>query len=53
MNEENATGTLLKLEKLADYQDHAIVSRILLKKKMGSVTLFAFDQEVKRNVRYP
>jgi quercetin dioxygenase-like cupin family protein len=29
---------------LAEYQDGAIVSTILLKKDKGSVTLFAFDQ---------
>jgi quercetin dioxygenase-like cupin family protein len=29
---------------LAEYQDGAIVSTILLKKDRGSVTLFAFDQ---------
>lgn len=34
-------GTVLA--ELVDYQADAIVSRILLKKEKGSVTLFAFD----------
>jgi quercetin dioxygenase-like cupin family protein len=32
------------LSELLDYQDGAIVSRVLLKNNGGSVTLFAFDQ---------
>jgi quercetin dioxygenase-like cupin family protein len=33
------------LEELLQYQDGSIVSRVLLKNKGGTVTLFAFDQE--------
>jgi quercetin dioxygenase-like cupin family protein len=32
------------LDKLLQYQDGSIVSRVLLKNKGGTVTLFAFDQ---------
>lgn len=32
------------LEGMVDYQDGAIVSRTLLDKKAGTVTLFAFDE---------
>lgn len=37
-------GEVLALASLVDYQDEAIVSRILIKKAAGSVTLFAFDE---------
>lgn len=36
--------TPFALTELLDYQEHGIVSRIVLKKPSGSVTLFAFDQ---------
>lgn len=32
------------LKELVTYQQNSVVSRILLKQKSGSVTLFAFDQ---------
>lgn len=41
---ENQTAQVLNPETLIDYQEGSIVSRVLLKKKTGSVTLFAFDQ---------
>jgi quercetin dioxygenase-like cupin family protein len=34
----------LNLNKLIDYQEDSVVSRSLIKKKTGNVTLFAFDQ---------
>lgn len=34
-----------KLNGLVDYQSGSVVSRILLKKGTGNVTLFAFDQD--------
>ena len=37
-------GTSLKLESLAAYQKHSIVSKQILNKKAGSLTLFAFDK---------
>lgn len=33
-----------KMEDLVDYQDGAVVSRTLIDKKTGTVTLFAFDK---------
>lgn len=44
MEQEDVHGRVLSLSDLVEYQDGAIVSRILLKKDTGSVTLFAFDQ---------
>jgi quercetin dioxygenase-like cupin family protein len=32
-----------KVDELVDYQDHSIVSRTILDKATGSVTVFAFD----------
>ena len=41
---ENGTGIEVKpLINLLQYQDSSIVSRVLLKNKGGTVTLFAFD----------
>lgn len=34
---------VMKLVELVDYQDGSVVSRELLKKKTGTLTLFAFD----------
>ena len=36
-------GKVMKLAELMDYQDGAVVSREILKKDTGSVTVFAFD----------
>jgi quercetin dioxygenase-like cupin family protein len=36
-------GQVVKLAELMDYQDGAVVSREILKKDTGSVTVFAFD----------
>lgn len=35
----------LNVQSLLQYQDSAIVSRVLLKEKTGNVTVFAFDKE--------
>jgi quercetin dioxygenase-like cupin family protein len=35
---------ILDLESLLDYQEGAVVSRMLLNKKIGTVTLFSFDK---------
>lgn len=40
---DNLTSQVLDLEGLVDYQDGAVVSRTIVKKSTGSVTLFAFD----------
>jgi quercetin dioxygenase-like cupin family protein len=37
-------GEVRPLSSLVDYQEGAVVSRTLLKKETGSVTLFAFDR---------
>ena len=39
----NALDPVFSLAALVDYQDKAIVSRTLLKKGGGTITLFAFD----------
>jgi len=46
MNEDNEDirGRILKAEELVDYQDGSIVSRTIVKKKEGTITLFAFDE---------
>ncbi len=38
---------VLNLEDLIKYQDGSVVSRMLINKKSGSVTLFAFDEKQK------
>ena len=43
-NRKNIQHGVQSLADLVEYQDGAIVSRILLKKQTGSVTLFAFDK---------
>jgi quercetin dioxygenase-like cupin family protein len=47
-NEKNKSGLesakVYKLEKLVEISEGAVVSRILIKKKTGTVTLFAFDE---------
>lgn len=35
---------VLDIASLLDYQQDAIVSRVILKKKTGNITLFAFDK---------
>jgi quercetin dioxygenase-like cupin family protein len=37
-------GKALKLINLLDYQEGAVVSRTIIDKKIGTVTLFAFDK---------
>ena len=41
MSQENATANLVEL---VAYQEASVVSKTLLEKKTGTVTLFAFDQ---------
>ncbi len=47
-NDRSCTGSLagrvLKLADLVGYQEGSVVSRTLIDKKTGTVTLFAFDQ---------
>jgi len=43
MPAENFTGKALALASLIDYQESSVVSKQLLDKKAGTLTLFAFD----------
>jgi quercetin dioxygenase-like cupin family protein len=38
------TGTVQKLDDMVEYQEGSIVSRTLMEKEKGTVTLFAFDR---------
>jgi quercetin dioxygenase-like cupin family protein len=40
----NFIGTPLEIEKLVEYQEHSVVSKQILDKKAGTLTLFAFDK---------
>ena len=42
--QEELAGKVWSLSGLVDYQDGAVVSRTLVKKSTGSVTVFAFDR---------
>ncbi len=44
MNDKEMTGRTLPLLGLLDYQAGAVVSRTIIDKKAGTVTLFAFDE---------
>jgi quercetin dioxygenase-like cupin family protein len=37
-------GVVQNLDKMVDYQEGSVVSRTLIKKEKGTVTLFAFDR---------
>ncbi|MDD4858830.1 MAG: cupin domain-containing protein [Dehalococcoidales bacterium] len=37
------TGRVEKLREMVDYRDASVVSRTLIDKKVGTITLFAFD----------
>ena len=41
---EKLAAQVMRLTELADYQKDSIVSRMVLNKKSGTVTLFAFDK---------
>ena len=41
---ENLLASPFKLNEMISYQDGAVVSRELLRKKTGTVTVFAFDK---------
>jgi len=41
---EDIISEALNLTEIIDYQKDSVVSRTLIKKKTGTVTLFAFDQ---------
>ena len=44
MNDKNIIGQVAELGGLIDYQSGAVVSRTLIDKPAGTVTLFAFDE---------
>lgn len=44
MNKDNLIATAADLKNLTDYQDGSVVSKEILKKETGTVTLFAFDR---------
>ncbi len=44
MGENNLAEQTLNLKNLVDYQDGSIVSKEIMKKDTGTVTLFAFDR---------
>ena len=44
---EVLTSQVHRMIELVDYQDGSIVSRMLINKKVGSLTLFAFYKEQK------
>jgi quercetin dioxygenase-like cupin family protein len=41
---EDIISEVFNLTEVIDYQEDSVVSRTLIKKKTGTVTLFAFDQ---------
>lgn len=43
-NESELLGQVNNLIKLVDYQEESVVSRTIINKKVGTVTLFAFDK---------
>ena len=44
MRHDGLSGRVVDLAELVDYQDGAVVSRTLIKRATGTVTLFAFDE---------
>ena len=43
-DKEQATGQVMKMADLVDYQEGSVVSRTIIDKKTGTVTLFAFAE---------
>ncbi len=41
---EKLKGKVLKLQELIDYQEGAVVSREIIRRDTGTVTIFAFDK---------
>lgn len=41
---DELTSKIFNLEEMTDYQDGAVVSRTIIKKATGTVTVFAFDK---------
>jgi quercetin dioxygenase-like cupin family protein len=45
MDIEDLAGKLMELKTMVDYQEGSVVSRTLVDKPGGTITLFAFDKE--------
>lgn len=45
MSNETLIGEAITMNELVQYQPGAVVSRTLIDKKIGTLTLFAFDEE--------
>ena len=43
-NQTRDIAHVLKIKNLADYQDHSVVSREIIQKSSGTMTVFAFDK---------
>ena len=48
---ESLAGQAVRLIDLVDYQERSVVSRTVVNKKVGTVTLFAFDEDEKLSER--
>jgi len=44
MNSENLTSKAMNLAGMVEYQEGAVVSKQIIKKDAGNITLFAFDK---------
>jgi len=44
MNSENLTAKAMNLADMVEYQEGAVVSKQIIKKDAGNITLFAFDK---------
>ena len=45
MSEKNIKSEVLNLDSMLDYQEGSVVSRALMNKDVGTVTLFSFDKD--------
>jgi len=41
---DNLKGKAIEIDSLAEYQEESVVSREIIKKEVGTVTIFAFDK---------
>ncbi len=44
MSDQNTKKAILNLGSILDYQENSVVSRALINKDVGTVTLFSFDK---------
>ncbi len=44
MSDKNIRKVILNLESMLDFQEKSVVSRVLINKNVGTVTLFSFDK---------